>query len=119
MFLEVFISITAAAPASAIFFSTYEILEMQQGRKSIWSVCGTGIWDSNFFFGCVAGTGPFLFAGIGGTRQYENTNAAGPIALAQVNRFGSRSSNKLCVILRFVSDCRKKHNAGRWQKTRL
>ena len=71
------------------------------------------------FFGCVAGTGPFLFARIWGTRQYENTNIAGSVALAQVNHFGSRSSNKLCVILRFVSDRRKKHNAGGWQKKRI
>lgn len=80
------------------------------------------LWDRNLgqqFLFWMCGRHWAISAGIWGTRQSENTNIAGPVALAQVNRFGSRSSNKLCVIHRFVSDCRKKHNAGRWQKTCL
>lgn len=71
------------------------------------------------FLGVWQALGHFSLQGLGEQGNMKTQTLLVRLLLAQVNRFGSRSSNKLCVILRFVSDCRKKHNAGRWQKTRL
>ena len=56
------------------------------------------LWDRNLgqqFLFWMCGRRWAISAGIWGTRQSENTNIAGPVALAQVNHFGSRSFNKL------------------------
>lgn len=56
------------------------------------------LWDRNLgqqFLFWMCGRHWAISAGIWGTRQSENTNIAGPVALAQVNHFGSRSFNKL------------------------